>query len=269
MQNKITIITGATSGIGKALAIAFGKVGAKIVITGRNAENLANTSKELTQLSIEHLALQADASIEDDNKKMVEETIKKYGKIDILINNAGMSMRAMFEDVDLDVIRKLMDINFYGAVYATKYALPYILETKGSIVAISSINGHRGTPARTGYTASKFAMNGFFEALRTEVMYRNVHILVASPGFTESNIRKVAFDAQGNPQGESPRAEDKMMSSEAVAQKILYAVKKRRRDLVMTFQGKMAVWLNKFFPSWVDKLVYNVMKKEPNNPLKD
>lgn len=269
MKNKVAIITGATSGIGKALAIAFGKEGAKIVITGRNPENIEKTSQELTQLKIEHIALIADASIETDNQKMVEETIKKFGKIDVLINNAGMSMRAMFEDVELDVIRKLMDINFYGAVYATKYALPYILENKGSIVAISSINGHRGTPARTGYTASKFAMNGFFEALRTEVMYRGVHILVASPGFTESNIRKVAFDAQGNPQGESPRAEDKMMSSEEVAKRILYAVKKRKRDLIMTTQGRLAVWLNKFFPSWVDKLVYNVMKKEPNSPLKD
>jgi short-subunit dehydrogenase len=269
MQNKIVIITGATSGIGKALAIAFGQAGAKVVITGRNPENLAQTSQELINLQIVHHALIADASVEEDNKKMVQETITKFGGIDVLINNAGMSMRAMFEDVDLDVIRKLMDINFYGAVYATKYALPYILASKGSIVAISSINGHRGTPARTGYTASKFAMNGFFEALRTEVMYRGVHILVASPGFTESNIRKVAFGADGKAQGESPRKEDKMMSSEMVAQKILRAVQKRKRDLVLTTQGKLAVWLNKFFPSWVDKLVYNVMKKEPNSPLKD
>src|SRR5690606_40499715 len=127
----------------------------KIVITGRNPENLKETSAHLDSLGIENLAIQADVSVEKDNEKMAEETVNRFGKIDILINNAGISMRALFEDLKLDVFRKVMDINFYGTVYATKYCLPYILQTKGSIIGISSIVGYRGTPARTAYSASK------------------------------------------------------------------------------------------------------------------
>ncbi len=268
MKDKVVIITGASSGIGKALAFNLGHLGAKLVITGRKQDTLALVEKELHNKNVEFLSIVADSSLEEDNRRIISETIQKFKKIDILINNAGISMRALFEDTNLDVIKKVMDINFYGTVYATKFALPYILESKGSIVGISSINGYRGTPARTGYTASKFAMNGFLEALRTEVMTRGVHILVACPGFTESNIRKYALDQDGNAQGESPREETKMMTSEEVATHIVKAIQKRKRDLILTRQGKLAVFLNKWFPKMMDKMVYNLMKKEPNSPLK-
>lgn len=268
MKNKVIIITGASSGIGKALALELGSLEAKIVITGRRKEALDIVEQELRQKNVEVLSIVADSAIEEDNERIINETIKKFQKIDVLINNAGISMRALFEDTKIEVIKQIMDINFYGMVYATKYALPYILESKGSIVGISSINGYRGTPARTGYTASKFAMNGFLEALRTEVMKRDVHILLACPGFTASNIRKYALDQNGNPQGESPREEQKMMSAETVAKKIINAIQKRKRDLILTRQGKLAVFLNKWLPKMMDKIVYNVMKKEPNSPLK-
>ncbi len=268
MKDKVVIVTGASSGIGEACAEVFGRAGAKIVITGRNEENLNATAKNLESKGITVLAIVADASIEEDNRRMVDTTLGKFGKIDILINNAGISMRALFEELDLSVFKKVMDINFYGTVYATKYALESILASKGSIVGISSINGYRGTPARTAYTASKFAMNGFFEALRTEVMKRGVHILVACPGFTASNIRNAALTKDGSAQGQSPRVEEKMMTSEEVAKHILKAVIKRKRDIVLTRQGKMAVFLNKWFPAMMDKIVYNVMKKEPDSPLK-
>ena len=215
-----------------------------------------------------HLALELDAAGEKDNKQLIEETILKFGRIDVLACNAGISMRALFEDLELDVFKKLMDINFYGAIYATKFALPYLLESKGTIIAISSINGWRSTPARTAYSSSKFAMQGFFEALRTEVMTRGVHVLVVCPGFTSSNIRNVALTADGKAQGESPRNEQKMMSSEEVADRTFKAAQKRKRDLILTFQGKMAVFLNKIIPSRLDKMIYNMMKKEPDNPLK-
>jgi NAD(P)-dependent dehydrogenase (short-subunit alcohol dehydrogenase family) len=140
---------------------------------------------------------------------MVEETLRAFGRIDILINNAGISMRALFEDVDLDVIRKVMDINFYGTLYATKYCLPYIIKTQGSVVGISSIAGFRGLPARTGYSASKFAMQGFLETLRTEMLRKDVHVLIACPGFTASNIRNAALSKDGTAQGESPRTKRK------------------------------------------------------------
>lgn len=268
MKDKIVIITGASSGIGKACAEKFGSAGARVVITGRNEKKLFQVAQSLTAQEIDNLPIVADVSIEEDNKKVVEATLNKYGRIDILINNAGISMRALFTDLELAVFKKVMDINFYGTVYATKYCLPYILVSKGSIIGISSINGYRGTPARTAYTASKYAMQGFLESLRTEVMKRGVHVLVACPGFTSSNIRNSALLADGQPQGESPREEEKMMSAEEVAARILKATQQRKRDLVLTTQGKLVVFLNKWVPGFMDKIVYNHMAKERESPVK-
>jgi dehydrogenase/reductase SDR family protein 7B len=267
MKDKVVIITGASSGIGKALAFSFGNEGAKIVITGRKEAPLLEVSQELSTLGIENLAIVSDVSIESDNADMVKKTIDKFGKIDILINNAGISMRAMFEDCDLNVIKTLMDINFYGTVYATKYALPYIKATKGSIVGVSSIAGYRGLPVRSGYSASKFAMNGFLEALRTELLHTGVHVLTACPGFTASNIRVASLGADGSSKGDSMRDEGKMMSSEEVADRILKAVKNRDRGMILTLQGKMAVLINKLLPKLADKLVYNALAKEKDSPL--
>lgn len=268
MKDKVVIITGASSGIGKACAEEFGRQGAKIVITGRNKTSLQETSHNLTAAGIENLPIVADASLEEDNKRMVEETMQKYGRIDILVNNAGISMRALFTDIELEVFKKIMEINFYGTVYATKYCLPYILASKGSIIGISSINGYRGTPARTAYTASKYAMQGFLESLRTEVMKKGVHVLVACPGFTASNIRNAALLANGQTQGESPKEETKLMSAEEVAKHIYKATIHRKRDLILTTQGKLAVFLNKWIPGIMDNIVYNVMAKEKDSPFK-
>lgn len=267
MKDKVVVITGGSSGIGKSLAFEFGAKGAKIVFTGRDLARVEEVSQALDKAGIVNVALVEDAASEEGSKRMVEAAISKFGSIDILICNAGISMRALFEEIDLDVFKKVMDINFYGAVYATKYALPHIIKSKGSIIAISSINGHRGTPARTAYTASKYAMQGFYESLRTEVMKKGVHILVACPGFTGTNIRNTALTATGQVQGESPRDESKMMTSEQVAEAIYKATLKRKRDLVLTMQGKLAVWLNKFIPGKMDQVVYNVMAKEPDSPF--
>lgn len=268
MKDKVVIITGASSGIGKALAFSFGREGAKIVITGRKEVPLMEVSQELTKAGIENLALVSDVSIEADNVEMVEKTILKYGKIDILINNAGISMRSMFADCDLNVIKSLMDINFWGTVYATKYALPFIKETKGSIVGISSIAGYRGLPVRTGYSASKFAVNGFLEALRTELLHTGVHVLTACPGFTASNIRVAALGSDGSTKGETMRDEGKMMSSEEVADRILRAVKNRDRGMILTLKGKAIIWINKLFPKLADKLTYNELAKDSDSPLR-
>lgn len=268
LKDKVVIVTGATSGIGEACALVFGKEGAKIVITGRSQIKLDNSLLKLHQQGIEAVGILADAALEGDNKKIARETISHFGGIDILINNAGISMRALFEDLDLAVFHQVMDTNFWGTVYATKYCLPEILKRKGTVVGVSSINGYRGTPARTAYTASKFAMNGFFESLRTEVMKRGVHVLVASPGFTASNIRNNALTADGTIQGESPREEQKMMTAEEVAHAILNASLKRKRDLILTSQGKLAVFLNKWMPGIMDGIVYNHMAKEKDSPFK-
>lgn len=267
MKGKVVIITGGSSGIGKALAAEFGSKGSNVVITGRKLATLQKTAAELSEKGIDVLPLQADVSIEDHNRRMVEEVLKQFGKIDILINNAGIAMRTGFEETDLAVIKKVMDINFYGALYATKYCLPAIIAQKGSVVGISSIAGYRGLPGRTGYCASKFALRGFLEVLRTEMMPKGVHVLTASPGFTASNIRKTSLTKDGSPQGETPRNEQKMMSAETCAKYIYKAVRKRKKILVLTTVGVLTVWLNKFFPVLMDKIVYREMAKEPNAPI--
>ncbi|CAA9283254.1 MAG: Short-chain dehydrogenase [uncultured Adhaeribacter sp.] len=268
MKDKVVIITGGSSGIGQACAFAFGSAGAKVVISGRNPQKLQETASALAAQGITHLAVQSDVSQLAAAEKLVQAAVEQFGRIDILINNAGISMRALFQEVDLSVIKQVMDINFYGTVYVTKFALPYILKSKGSVIGVSSVAGYRGLPGRTGYSASKFAMQGLLEALRTEVMHQGVHVMVACPGFTASNIRNTALNATGATQGESPRAEEKMMSAEEVAARILKATRARRREVVMTAQGKITVFLNKWLPGLTDKLVYRVMAKEKDSPFK-
>lgn len=267
MKDKVVIITGGSSGIGRALAFEFGKHGSRIAITGRNQSELEKTVVELKAGSIDALGIVADASLEADNKRMAEEVIAKFGKIDVLINNAGISMRALFDEVELDVLRKVIDINFWGVLYATKYCLTEIKKNKGSIVGISSIAGYKGLPARAGYSASKFALNGFLEVLRTENLKTGVNVLTACPGFTSTNIRKRSLTHDGTSQGQSPRDEGKMMSAEECARHIYAATVKRKRTLILTAQGKFAVFLNKWWPALADRLVYNMMAKESGNPL--
>ena len=268
MNEKVVLITGASSGIGRALAFAFGREGARIAVCGRQADALQAVSNELQQAGITVFSQTADVSVEADVKQLIEQTIAQFGRLDILINNAGISMRSLLIDTDPAVIQKVMAINFMGTVYATRYALPHIQQTKGSIVGISSIAGYRGLPVRSGYSASKFAMNGFLEALRTELLHTGVHVLTASPGFTASNIRFSALDAHGQTKGETMRDEGSMMSAEECADYILRAVKQRKRELILTTQGKLTVFLNKLFPALVDRLAFNTLAKEKDSPLK-
>ncbi len=268
MATKVVIITGASSGIGKACAAAFLKKGYSVVVSGRNSVKLNEVAFSLDPSGSRVLAVTADVSLENDCASLIKAAVQKFGRIDVLINNAGISMRALFADLNLSVIRQLMDTNFWGTVYCTKFALPYLLEAKGSVVGVSSIAGKKGLPGRTGYSSSKFAMEGFLETLRTENLKKDLHVLVACPGFTATDIRNTALSADGSTQGESPRNEQKMMSADEVALRILIAVEKRKRDLILTGNGKLTVWLNKFFPSMMDKLVYNHMAKEPGSPFK-
>ncbi|MFA8436290.1 MAG: SDR family oxidoreductase [Marinifilaceae bacterium] len=269
MKDKVVIVTGASSGIGKALAFEFAQRGAKLVLAARSLDKLKEVEQKLTQMNAESISVRTDVSVEEDCQNLVDKTLEKYDRIDVLVNNAGISMRALFNDMELSVMKKLMDVNFWGTVYCTKYALPHLLETKGSVVGVISIAGYIGLPARTGYSASKFAIRGFLDTLRVENLKTGLHVLVAAPGFTASNVRNVALTADGSSQGETPRDESKMMSAEECARLITNAVVKRKRELIMTFvEGKFTVWLNKWWPSLLEKLSYNHMAKEPDSPLK-
>jgi len=267
LKNKVVIITGASSGIGRALAKEFAAKGARLSLGARRTELLEELQQELPETEI--LITKTDVSDENDCRALIEETIKRFGQIDVLINNAGISMRAIFEEVDTKVIRQLMDVNFFGTVYCSKFALPYLLKTKGSLVGVISIAGYVGLPGRTGYSASKFAIRGFLDTVRIENLKKGLHVLVAAPGFTASEVRKVALTTDGTQQGETPRDESKMMSAEECARHIVRAIEKRKRELILTFtEGKLTVFLGKFFPSLLDKLTYSHMSKEPNSPFK-
>lgn len=267
-MKPVAIITGASSGIGEALAYEAAKCGYRLCLSARSSDKLQLVQERCKALGAECITVTADVSIESDCVQMIETTIASFGQINVLINNAGISMRALFNDCETDVIRKVMDTNFYGTVYCTKYALPYLLQSKGSVVGISSIAGVKGLPGRTGYSASKFAMHGFLESLRIENLKTGLHVLIACPGYTASNIRNSALNQQGNSQAESPYDESKLMSAEAVAEAVFKAIAGRKRYLYLTIQGKVTVFLSKFFSKLLDKLVYNTVAKEKDSPFK-
>ena len=268
MKGKVVIVTGGSSGIGKALVYEFCIQGSKVLMASRNEEKMREIEEDLRSRGMEIFHIVADVSKEEDCKKIIDTCLEQYGTIDILINNAGISMRAAFKDLDLKVIHNLMDTNFWGTVYCTKYALPHILENKGSIVGVSSIAGYQGLPGRTGYSASKSAMHGFLDTLRIEHLKDHLHVMIACPSFTSTNIRKTALNKDGHVQGESPRDETKMMTSEQVAKIIIRGITKRRRTIIMTFKGKIIVFLNKMFPWFIDRQTYKAMANEPNSPNK-
>lgn len=258
-ENKIIAVTGGSDGIGKALVENLLHQGAKVATCARSNNKLYHLQVQNAARSL--FTLVADVSKETDCKNFIDATAAHFGGIDMLINNAGISMRALFADTEIGTLKSVMDINFWGTVYCTKYALPYITQRKGDIAGVSSIAGYRGLPGRSGYSASKFAVNGFLEALRTELKDDGVNVLWVSPGFTTSNIRKVALNKEGQPQGETPMDESKMMSSEECARHILTAIQHRRRSLVLTMNGKQTVWINKFLPGLADRLVHKFFFK--------
>jgi len=259
-KDKVVAITGGSDGIGKALVDSLIQQGAKVAACGRNQDKLYDL--QLLHSGKPLHTIVADVSSYNDCKNFIDSTIGFYGGIDILINNAGISMRALLKEADVEVIQKVMDVNFNGTLFCTKLALDSIMERKGTIVGVSSIAGYRGLPGRSGYSASKYAVRGFLEALRTEMLYSGVNVMWVCPGFTSSNIRKTALNKKGQSQGESPMEEDKMMSSELCAAHILKAIVKRKRTLILTFKGKQTVFLNKCFPALTDRLVHRFFFKQ-------
>jgi short-subunit dehydrogenase len=258
-KDKVVVVTGGTDGIGKALVDALLAKGAKVATCGRNHDKLYRLQAEYPSADLHTMV--ADVSSENDCRRFIETTIKSFGGVDILINNAGISMRALVKDATTEVLRKVMDINFFGTVYCTKYALDSLIERKGIVVGVSSIAGYRGLPGRSGYSASKFALQGWLEAIKTELKDEGVHVMWVCPGFTTSNIRHAALDKDAQAHGDTPMDESKMMTAEECARHILQATRKRRRTLVLTFTGKRTVFMNKFLPRMVDGLVKRFFMK--------
>ena len=258
--DKIVVITGGSDGIGKALVAQFLALGAKVATCGRNENKLSLLATEFPSSNL--FTAQVDVSKQDESEAFIKQVVDNWGRIDVLINNAGISMRALVSEVSVQTLQNVMDINFWGTVYCTKAALPSIQQNKGVIVGVSSIAGYRGLPGRSGYSASKFALNGWLEALKTELYASGTHVMWVCPGFTTSNIRNAALDKNAKAQGESPMDEGAMMSSEDCATHIIHAIEKRKRSLVLTFTGKRTVFMNKYFPAWADKLVHHFFFKD-------
>lgn len=258
-SNKIVAITGGSEGIGKALVDLLLMKGAKVAACGRNHDKLYQLQSEYPSYALHTVV--ADVANENDCRHFIESTINVFGGIDVLINNAGISMRALLKDASTEILRNVMNVNFFGAVYCTKYALNTLIERQGIIAGISSVAGYRGLPGRSAYSASKFALQGWLEAIRTELVESGVHVMWVSPGFVTSNIRNAALDKDGK-KAQSLMDEHGMMTPQECARHIVHAIEKKKRSLVLSFTGKRTVFLNKFFPNLADKLVRNFYFKD-------
>ena len=265
--DKVIIVTGASSGIGLASARLFGSLGAKVVMAARSIGKLEDLASGVAD-SDHVMCVRCDVTDETDCRALIAAAVERFGGIDILVNNAGISMRAMFKDLDLSVIRSLMDVNFWGTVNCTKAALPYLLERKGQVVGVISIAGYSALPARTGYSASKYAIRGFLDTIRIEHLKEGLGVLVFAPGYTASNVRNAALTADGSAQGETPLDEGKLMSAEKCAEHLAKGLAKRRSQVTLTTLGRATVWAHRLFPRLTDKLTYSYIAREKDSPFK-
>lgn len=254
-KNKVVVITGASSGIGRELAYQFAEQGAWLSLAARNGERLTAVAKECQARGGKAIAIVTDVSEQAQCAQLIQRTVENYDRIDVLVNNAGITMWANFEDVsDISFYEQIMRVNYLGSVYCTYYALPFLKKTKGQIIGISSLAGKNGIPKRSGYAASKHAMVGFFETLRIEVAEYGISVTMIYPDFVATETRKRAFGADGKPIGESPVREREVMPAEKCAQLIIQAAASRKRGLIMTWRGKAGVWVKLIAPGLVDRI---------------
>ncbi|GIU46780.1 SDR family oxidoreductase [Shewanella algidipiscicola] len=259
LTDKVVIITGASEGIGRALAKAMAPLGCKLVLTARNQARLDSLVQELAQMSHHTpLVISADISSPDSCQHIVDSAISHFGYLDIVVNNAGMTMWSRFDELeDLTILAKLMTVNYLGPAYLTHSALPHLKASQGQVVVVSSVAGLTGVPTRSGYSASKHAVMGFFDSLRIELADDNVAVTVICPDFVVSEIHKRALDGQGTPLGRSPMQESKIISAEQCAQMMLPAIAQRQRMMITSIRGRLGRWLRLLAP----KLIDNIAKK--------
>ena len=259
---NVVIITGASVGIGKELALQLAQQGAWLALAARNFEQLQQVAEQCQQAGGRAIAIATDVADKSQCKRLVEQTIDEYGRIDTLINNAGITMSSRFKDIkDLSIFDKIMQVNYLGSVYTTYYALPYLRQTKGRIVGISSLTGKNGVPTRTGYAASKHAMAGFFDSLRIELEDDGISVTMIYPGFVATEIRYRALSSDGIPLGKSHLNEENIMSAEKCARLIIDAAAKRKREVVMTAKGKLGLWMKLIAPRLVDKVAKKAIEQ--------
>jgi short-subunit dehydrogenase len=255
MKDKVLVITGASKGIGAELARQLGAKGARLVLAARSEKELEAVAADCRKAGASVVTVKADVTNDRDCQAIISGAVVAFGRLDVLVNNAGATMWARFEDIDdMSILKRIMDVNYMGAVYCTKHALPHLRDTKGLIVGISSLAGRTGVPTRTGYSAAKHAMVGFFDSLRIELDGTGVGVTMIYPGFVATGIRENATGPDGKPILVSPVKEGEVMSVEDCARRIVGAMERREREVVMTARGKIGLFLKLFAPSLIDRM---------------
>jgi len=263
---RVVVITGASDGIGAEMArqlAAQEGAGVALVLAARNAAQLEAVAAECAASGAQTLSVPTDVGVQIQCRRLVITAVERFGRIDVLVNNAGRSAHALFEEVeDLGWYEELMRVNLWGAVWCTQAALPHLKRARGSIVAVSSLAGLVGVPGRTAYSATKFAMTGFFEALRAELKGAGVSVTTAYPGVVATRIRYRGFNAQGEPMGTSSLKEEGAMRVEECARLIILGMNARRREVVMTAKGKLGRFIKLLAPGLVEKMALAALKSD-------
>ncbi len=261
-QNSVVIITGASSGIGRETAIQLARQGAQLSLAARNAAMLDQAAAECQALGAAAIAIPTDVSDAGQCQRMIEQTVAHFGRIDMLVNNAGTTMWARFDEVeDLSIYEKIIQANYLGCVYCTYYALPYLKQTRGRIIGVSSLTGKAGVPTRSGYAASKHAMVGFFDSLRIELRGSGVSVTMAYPGFVATGVQGRGFGPDGKQLGHVPIKLEAAMPTATCARLILEAAARRKREEVMTIRGKLGQWLKLIAPGLVDRIAAKAIEE--------
>jgi len=273
-RDQVVIVTGASSGIGRALALQLAGQGAKVVLAARRAELLEQVAAACRQAGGEALAVPTDVADEVQCRALVEKAVATFDRLDLLVNNAGLTVIARLEDYsDLVLFRHTMNVNFYGAVYCTYYALPYLIRSRGRIVAVSSLGGKAPLPYNSPYIASKFAMHGFFDSLRIELMRHGVSVTIICPSWVVTSFHEAQMNKDGVPRGPGGRAiySKNMMTAERCAELILQAAYRRQRELLMG-AGRLIAWLKLLAPGLLDYILIGFLKatvrREQKNALR-
>ncbi|MCX6295733.1 MAG: SDR family oxidoreductase [Bacteroidetes bacterium] len=255
-KNKVVWITGASSGIGEALSKAFALEGAKLILSARRTEELQRVKQSLDLPDQDVLILPMDLSDSSKTNELAQQVINKFGRIDILVNNGGISQRSLTMETSLEIDRKIMEINFFGTIALTKSVLPFMIKQKsGHIVVVSSIAGKFGFYFRSAYSASKHALHGFFESLRMEIQNSNVNVLIVCPGKIKTNISLNAITSSGSRNNNMEESHEKGLSAEKCAQQILDGIKKNKEEIFVGGKELKAIWVKQFFPKLFSKLI--------------
>jgi NAD(P)-dependent dehydrogenase (short-subunit alcohol dehydrogenase family) len=254
-QNKVVVITGAAGGMGRALCRRFGRAGAKLGLLDLKQTEVESFARELEQAGIAAMGLACDVTDERACQTAVQKIVKKFGGLDVLINNAGITHRSAFEKTQMQTFRKVMEVNFFGALHCTHAALPHLQKSRGMIIVMSSIAGFSPLFGRSGYSASKFALHGMFESLRTELREQGVHVMMVCPGFTATNIEKNALDGDGRPTTHPRSTTGKIAPPEEVAEAIYRGALRNKRLLVLSTVGKLAYLVSRFFPAYYERVM--------------